>query len=41
MSGGNLGMSAATGLYQSVVALIFVMTSNAIIRKVSPEDAMF
>ena len=41
MSGGNLGMSAATGLYQSVVAFIFVMTSNAIIRKVSPEDAMF
>ena len=41
MSGGNLGMSAATGLYQSVVAFIFVLTANGIIRKVSPEDAMF
>lgn len=41
MSGGNLGMSAATGLYQSIVAFIFVLTANGIIRKVSPEDAMF
>lgn len=41
MSGGNLGMSAATGLYQSVVAFIFVLTANGIIRKISPEDAMF
>ena len=41
MSGGNIGMSTATGLYQSIVALCCVMISNGIIRKVSPEDAMF
>ena len=41
MSGGNIGMSTATGLYQSVVALCCVLVSNGIIRKVSPEDAMF
>lgn len=41
MSGGNLGMTAATGLYQSTVAFACVLISNGIIRKVSPDDAMF
>lgn len=39
--GSNLGMTAATGLYQSVVACILVITTNAIVRKISPDDAMF
>jgi len=40
-NGGNLGMTAATGLYQSVVGLILVLSTNAIVRKVSPENALF
>jgi len=41
MGGGNLGMTAATGFYQSLVGFVLVLTVNAIVRKISPEDAMF
>lgn len=39
--GGNIGMSSATGLYQSVVGFVLVMTANAIVKKISPDDTMF
>ncbi|MBQ4515825.1 MAG: sugar ABC transporter permease [Clostridia bacterium] len=39
--GGNLGMTTATGLYQSLVGFALVITTNAIVRKVSPENALF
>lgn len=38
---GSLEQSAAVGLFQSVVGLILVVGTNAIVRKVSPENAMF
>lgn len=38
---GNLGMSAAAGFYQSIVGFILVLGSNYIIRKISPENALF
>ncbi|MCM8710043.1 ABC transporter permease subunit [Clostridium sp. SYSU_GA19001] len=38
---GDVGMSSAANLYQSVVGFILVILSNAVIRKVSREDAMF
>ncbi len=38
---GNLGMSSAAGLYQSVVGFILVLTSNKIVRKVDEDSAMF
>ena len=41
MHSGNVGMSAAAGFYQSVVGFIIVLVSNLIVRKVSPENAMF
>ncbi len=41
MSGGQQGMTAAVGFYQSVVGFLMVLGTNAIVRKVSPEDAMF
>lgn len=38
---GDIGMSAAAGLYQSVVGFIIVLSANTIIRKVDRENAMF
>jgi putative aldouronate transport system permease protein len=38
---GDVGMSSAANLYQSVVGFILVILSNAFIKKVSKEDAMF
>lgn len=37
----NLGMTSATSVFQSVVGFILVVTTNAVVRKVSPEDSMF
>lgn len=39
--GGSLEKSSAVGLFQSLTGLALVLGSNAIIRKVSPENAMF
>lgn len=41
MTQNNLGMSAAAGFYQSIVGFVLVIITNAIIRKVSRENAMF
>ena len=41
MGGGNLGMTTATGLYQSVVGFILVLTTNTIVKKIDPDSAMF
>lgn len=37
----DVGMSAAAGLYQSVIGFILVVTANAIVRKVDNENALF
>ena len=39
--GGSLEKSAAVGLFQSAVGLILVLSTNAIVRKISPENSMF
>lgn len=41
MNNANIGMSAAAGFYQSVVGLALVMITNAIIKRISEENAMF
>ncbi len=41
LRGGNLGMTAAVGLFQSFVGLILILLANAFIRKVKPENALF
>jgi putative aldouronate transport system permease protein len=41
MNSSNMGMSAAAGFYQSVVGFCLVLLTNAIIRKMSKENAMF
>ncbi len=38
---GDVGMSSAAGFYQSVVGFILVLVANLIVRKISPENAMF
>jgi putative aldouronate transport system permease protein len=38
---GNIGMSSAAGLYQSVVGFVLVLTANYLVKKVSPENALF
>ena len=37
----NLGMSTATSLFQSVVGLILVFTTNAITKRLDPDAAIF
>lgn len=41
MKNGNIGMSAAAGFYQSIVGFVLVLGTNAIVRKISKENAMF
>ena len=37
----DLGMSAAVGLFQSVMAFIVILTSNSIVKKINPENSAF
>jgi putative aldouronate transport system permease protein len=38
---GDIGMSAAAGLYQSVVGFLLVLGSNLLVRKINPNNALF
>lgn len=38
---GSVGMASAAAFYQSVVGFILVITTNLIVRKISPENALF
>ncbi|MDR2505878.1 MAG: ABC transporter permease subunit [Oscillospiraceae bacterium] len=38
---GNLGMTTAAGLFQNVVGFIFLMSANAVVRKIDPDNALF
>ncbi len=38
---GDLGMSSASGVYQSVVGFVLVMATNWIVRKVNKDNALF
>ncbi|MGO4270863.1 sugar ABC transporter permease, partial [Paenibacillus sp. TAF58] len=37
----DIGMSAAAGLYQSLVGLILVLAANGIVRRVNSDNALF
>lgn len=41
MSLGDIGMSTAAGLYQSVVGFVLVIITNYIVRKIDEESALF
>ena len=38
---GNIGMSSAAGLYQSIVGFILILISNAAIRRIDRDSAFF
>jgi putative aldouronate transport system permease protein len=38
---GDVGMSSAAGLFQSVLGFVLVMTANGIVRKINAENALF
>jgi len=38
---GDVGMSAAAGLFQSAVGFVLIIITNTIVRKVDPDSAMF
>ena len=38
---GNIGMSAAASLYQSLVGFVLVLVSNFIVRKIDKDSALF
>lgn len=41
MEQGNIGMSSAAGVFQSLVGFVLVMAANFIVRKKDPENALF
>lgn len=41
LAGGSFSVTAAVGLFQSVVGLFMVLLSNAIIKKINPDNAMY
>ena len=38
---GDVGMASAAGVYQSIVGFILVLAANLIVRRTSPENALF
>lgn len=38
---GDIGMSSAVGLYQAVVGFVLVLTTNFVVRRISPENSLF
>ncbi len=38
---GDVGMASAAGVYQSIVGFIVILVTNLIVRKISPENALF
>lgn len=41
MSIGDIGMSAAVGLFQSIVGFILILFTNYIVRRIEPENSLF
>ena len=41
MNMGNIGMSTAAGLYQSLVGFVLIMITNRIVKKIDPEYGLF
>lgn len=41
MGSSNMGMTAAAGLYQSLVGFILVVVANVVVNKVDPDSALF
>ena len=39
--GSNMGFPAAAALYQSVVGFVLILTTNTIVRRINPDNALF
>ena len=37
----NISMSSAASVFQSIIGFILVLTTNMIVRKVRPDNALF
>jgi putative aldouronate transport system permease protein len=38
---GNIGMSTAAGLYQSLVGFILIVSANYLVKKINKENAIY
>ena len=38
---GDIGMSSAVGLYQSIVGFLLVLGSNLVVRRIDKDSAIF
>lgn len=38
---GDIGMSSAAGLYQSIVGFIIILISNYVVKKINPDNSLF
>lgn len=38
---GNIGISSATGVFQSVVGFVLVVATNAIVNRIDPDNALY
>jgi putative aldouronate transport system permease protein len=41
MTSSDVGMSAASGFYQSILCFITIMVSNGVIKKIEPDYSLF
>ena len=41
LTNGNFSLSAAVGLFQNVVGLVLTLGTNAVVKKINPENAMY
>ncbi len=41
MNMGDIGMSSAAGLYQSVIGFVIVVIANLVVKKIDPEKSLF
>ncbi|MFC4776937.1 ABC transporter permease [Paenibacillus sp. GCM10023252] len=41
MISGNVGMSAAAGLYQAVMGFVIILLTNSVVRKINKDEALF
>ena len=41
MNQNNISMSSAASVFQALIGFVLVLVSNAIIRKINPDEAMF
>jgi putative aldouronate transport system permease protein len=41
LKNGDIGMSSAAGLYQSIVGFIIILISNYVVKKINPNNSLF